>query len=151
MNGGAIVPLENRADYLIADHARQKDAPPGSYSYQFIEDSVKNGILQVEDRYLICQPDMPRPPGSSAPIKRTRAPFTKAEDAALVEWVLSHHTARTGNAIYQEFEAHVSPVSFIPFISFCRTYLTNSNPEPQSYVAVVAESLDEEPVQPAPR
>ena len=107
-----MVPLEKNADYLIADHMR-KDAPPGSYSFKFIEDSVKNGILQIEDRYRIGRdPDAPRPAASSAPTKRTRAPFTTADDAALARWVLSHSGQRSGNAIYQDFELKVCFIFF---------------------------------------
>lgn len=98
--------MEKNADYLIADPKRN-DAPLGSYSAKFIDDSVNHGILQLEDRYRIGDPDTPRLAGSGAPGKRTRARFTQAEDAALVLWVLSHPIHRTGNAIYQEFELKV--------------------------------------------
>ena len=92
---------------MIADHVR-KDAPTGSYSWKFIIESVQNGILQLPDRYRIgWTPDIQRPAGSSRPTKGSRTPFDTADDAALAAWVLSHPADRTGNKIYQEFEAMV--------------------------------------------
>jgi hypothetical protein len=93
---------------LIADCARPKVAPAGSYSWKFIEESVKNGIVQLKDRYLIGRdPDLPRPAASGGLTKSTRTPFTTADDAAIAKWVLSHSVDRTGNKIFQEFEAIV--------------------------------------------
>ncbi|KAI5467708.1 TRF2-interacting telomeric protein/Rap1 C terminal domain-containing protein [Mariannaea sp. PMI_226] len=104
-NGGILVPLEKRADILIADHAKAKSAPSGSYSWRFIEDSIKNGYIQIKDRYLIgLDPTLPRPAGGGGATKGTRTAFTAAEDAALAKWVLAHPN-RTGNKIFQEFEA----------------------------------------------
>ncbi|KAI1064801.1 hypothetical protein LB507_000821 [Fusarium sp. FIESC RH6] len=104
-NGGVVVPLEKHADMLIADHARaKKDAPLGSYSWQFIEDSVKNGIIQLKDRYLIGPPpNAPRPVGSGQPTKSTRTPFTREDDARIARWVLEHPTDQKGNEIWKEY------------------------------------------------
>ncbi|KAI9151792.1 Telomeric repeat-binding factor 2-interacting protein [Paramyrothecium foliicola] len=105
-NGGKVVPLEKNAEMLIADCGRPKNAPVGSYSWKFIEDSVKNGIAQLHDRYRIGpDPDLPRPAASGGVTKTTRTAFTSADDAAIVQWVLSHPVDRTGNKIFQEFEA----------------------------------------------
>jgi hypothetical protein len=108
-NGGTVVPLENRADILIADHAKPKFAPPGSYSWKFIEDSVKNGFIQIKDRYLIgLDPDVPRPAGGGGGgLRTTRTPFTDADDAVVAKWVLSRSN-RTGNKIFQDLEMVVS-------------------------------------------
>ncbi|KAF4439027.1 hypothetical protein F53441_12671 [Fusarium austroafricanum] len=103
-NGGTVVPLERQADMLIADELR-KDVPAGSYSYNFILDSVKNGYIQVPDRYLIGRhPDEPRPVGSHQPSKSTRTPFTTEDDARLARWALEHPTEQRGNRIWQEYE-----------------------------------------------
>lgn len=104
-----MVPLEKQADMLIADHKRL-DAPPGSYSWKFIEDSVRNGIIQIKDKYRIGpDPDLPRPVGAKHGAKNTRTPFTKDDDANLAKWVLSQRSRQQqGNAIYQEYEAIVS-------------------------------------------
>lgn len=101
--------LEKQADMLIADHARPKDAPQGSYSWKFIDDSIKNGIAQLKDRYLIGRhPDEPRRVGSGQPSKSTRTPFTKEDDARIARWVLDHPTEQKGNRIWQEYEQIVS-------------------------------------------
>lgn len=103
-----MVPLEKQADMLIADHKR-KDVPAGSYSWKFIEDSVKNGIIQIKDRYRIGpDPDLPRPAGANHGAKTTRTPFTKDDDANLAKWVLSQGSQHQGNAIYQKYEEIVS-------------------------------------------
>jgi hypothetical protein len=98
--------LEKSAKFLIADHAR-KDAPPGSYSWKFITDSVEHGALQVEDRYRIGpDPNQPRPVGSGGGSKRAgRVPFTHADEAALAKWVLSRpELSRKGNELYMQWE-----------------------------------------------
>ncbi|KAF9876036.1 transcription factor [Colletotrichum karsti] len=95
--------LEKRADFVIADHLR-KDCPPGALSYQFIEDSIKHGAIQEEDKYEINQSPMTnRVTGLSKPAKATRTPYTNADDAVLAQWVLSR-TNISGNAIYQQLE-----------------------------------------------
>ncbi|KAM5348706.1 hypothetical protein ACJ41O_008530 [Fusarium nematophilum] len=106
-NQGIVVPLERQADILIADDAKQRLAlaPPGSYSWKFITESVDNGIIQLKDRYLIGRdPELPRPVGGNHLAKSTRTPYTGADDAKLARWVLAHRGDRQGNAIYQEFE-----------------------------------------------
>ncbi|KAF4337826.1 hypothetical protein FBEOM_8315 [Fusarium beomiforme] len=103
-NGGKVVPLEKQADMLIADHLR-KDAPPGSYKWKLIEDSVKNGCMQIEDRYLIGRhPDEPRLVGSHQPSKSTRTKFTPEDDAKLARWALKHPTEQRGNKIWYDYE-----------------------------------------------
>ncbi|KFA53124.1 hypothetical protein S40293_03158 [Stachybotrys chartarum IBT 40293] len=103
-NGGQVVQLEKYADILIADHAR-RDAPPNSYSWKLITDSMQHGMMQLKDRYRIGpDPDMPRPSGGGRPTKPGRTPFLPHEDAALASWVLAHSNNRTGNKIFQEFE-----------------------------------------------
>lgn len=110
-NGGTIEPLEKNADMLIADHAR-KDSPPGAYSWQFIADSVKNGVIQLKDRYRIGgDPELQRPAGGGGMTRSGRTQFTRAEDALLARWVLSHALDRSGNKIYQELGAQVSWLS----------------------------------------
>ncbi|KAL6923339.1 hypothetical protein FSST1_000613 [Fusarium sambucinum] len=103
-NGGSVVSLEKQADMLIADHAIPKHAPHGSYSWKFIDDSVKNGFIQLKDRYLIGgHPEEPRRAGSH-PSKSTRTPFTKEDDARIARWALDHPTEQKGNRIWQEYE-----------------------------------------------
>ncbi|KAF4122188.1 telomeric repeat-binding factor 2-interacting protein 1 [Geosmithia morbida] len=106
-NGGKVVYLEKDADILIADPIKKNRAPAGACSYKLIEDSVKNGALQLEDRFLIAPKigeTTPRQAGSSIPTRKHRVPFTPQDDAILAKWVLSHPDARTGNILYQELE-----------------------------------------------
>lgn len=99
--------LEKDANMLIADHAR-KDAPLGSYSWKYITESVKAGFVQVEDKYLIGPPPgQPRQIRAGSRAKRTRTPFTDADDAILAKHVLQNGINTSGNAIYQDLEAKV--------------------------------------------
>ncbi|KHN99099.1 Homeodomain-related protein [Metarhizium album ARSEF 1941] len=107
-NDGKVVPLEKDAHILIADHAR-KDAPPDSYSWKYITESVEHGYAQLTDRYRIFgHPETASVHvGPSAPVKHTRTPFSAADDAALANWVLTHGQGRNGNKIFQAFaETH---------------------------------------------
>jgi hypothetical protein len=101
-NGGKVVPLEKDADLLIADHAR-KDAPPGSFSWKFIHDSVENGFAQVPDKYRIGpDPDAVRPVAGGGLTRAGRVPYTHADDASLAKWILSKPgMPRSGNELYQ--------------------------------------------------
>ncbi|KAF4500607.1 hypothetical protein FAGAP_3204 [Fusarium agapanthi] len=104
-NGGKVVMLEKHADIIIADHLIKRDAPPGSYSWKFIKDSVENGYIQIKDKYLIGRhPDEPRPVGSNQAKKSTRTPFTAEDDAKLTRWALNHPTQHKGNQIWYEYE-----------------------------------------------
>ncbi|KAK7942704.1 TRF2-interacting telomeric protein/Rap1 C terminal domain-containing protein [Apiospora aurea] len=104
-NGGQIVALEKNADFMIADHVR-KDSPQGSYSWKWIEDSVKKGKLLDADDYLIGgKPEEQPRAGPSAPGKSTRTPFTEEDDRILMQWVLRRERqgeSILGNKIYQE-------------------------------------------------
>ncbi|RYP50863.1 hypothetical protein DL768_003698 [Monosporascus sp. mg162] len=107
-NGGEVVPIEKNADYMIADHARQ-DAPPGSYSWKFIDDCLDAGILKPIEDYLCTEaPRKSRPVGSSIRQKGTRTPYTAEDDQILFKWVAKHEKMGVkvmGTSIYQELEA----------------------------------------------
>ena len=138
-NGGVVAALEKNADMLIADHAR-KDAPPGSYSWKLITDSVDNGIIQLKDRYRIGRdPEIPRPAAGGGLTKATRTAFTHAEDVALAKWALSHAVDRTGNKIYQKFAETVS-LSFTLSLTLFVLILE----ECTAYLAVVEEQICED-------
>ncbi|KAF5668569.1 hypothetical protein FHETE_5260 [Fusarium heterosporum] len=103
-NSGTIVQLEKHADMLIADRAR-RDTPHGSYSWEFIQDSINNGYIQLKDRYLIgAPPEAPRPVGSGQASKPTRTKFTAQDDARIVKWALQHPTDQKGNKIWKDYE-----------------------------------------------
>ncbi|KAF1995381.1 hypothetical protein P154DRAFT_538865 [Amniculicola lignicola CBS 123094] len=106
-NGGQVVPLEKHADYIIADHLR-RDAPPGSISYQFIDQSVKDGALARPETYPAGPPAGGiRDAGSSRPTKSSRAAYTTEEDRILYEWVRNAEEQGggvVGNEIYKQLE-----------------------------------------------
>ncbi|KAI0113433.1 TRF2-interacting telomeric protein/Rap1 C terminal domain-containing protein [Daldinia grandis] len=108
-NGGQVVPLEKNADYLIADHAKKNSCPPGSYSYKWIEESCKAGVLQEFGNYLCVAPKQsePQPSGSVASLKTTRTKFTDEDDLILRRWVARNERKGepvSGNVIYQKLE-----------------------------------------------
>ncbi|KAF2438255.1 hypothetical protein P171DRAFT_437314 [Karstenula rhodostoma CBS 690.94] len=107
-NGGEVVLLEKKADYLIADHARH-DCPPGSISYTFIDESIEKGELQDPEGHGAGLSEEPaRAPGSlSRPAKTTRNRYTLEEDRILYKWVNDSKNAgklTSGNEIYKQLE-----------------------------------------------
>lgn len=110
-NGGEIVILEKKADYLIADHFR-KDCPPGTISYEFVLKSLERGELQDPEDHR-CGPPLgeARAPGSiTRPSKGLRAAYTADEDRILYKWVRDAEAQgglAAGNEIYKQLEAKV--------------------------------------------
>ncbi|KAL1881202.1 hypothetical protein Daus18300_001053 [Diaporthe australafricana] len=109
-NGGEVVKLEKLADMLIADHVKRGSAapPPGSYSWRWIEFSIKNGFLQSPDDYRI-EGAPAQAGGTSAPPKGRgkRVPFTKDDDEILTRFVMDHErqgSSTKGNVIFKELE-----------------------------------------------
>lgn len=108
-NGGEVVPLEKKADYLIADHCR-KNCPPGSISYTFIEKSIASSEIVDPDEHL-AGPRLgaAREVGSiSRPAKGGRAAFTAEEDRILYTWVRDHERqggTTSGNELYKQLES----------------------------------------------
>ncbi|KAL2069429.1 hypothetical protein VTL71DRAFT_14108 [Oculimacula yallundae] len=118
-NGGEIVLLEKNADVIIVDHAR-KDCPPGSISWRWIEQSVKKGVLEdIEDHRAGPIHAQVREVGSTQSTKKTKTPFTTADDNILMQWVTkAERKGRPilGNAIYQELAQkypHHTPQSWM--------------------------------------
>jgi hypothetical protein len=117
---------------MIADHLR-KDAVPGSYSWRWIEESVKKGKLEdLEAHRAGPVVGISGPVGSSQPTRNTRTPFTAADDRALALWVTNAERqglSTKGNEIYQQLERIVSlriflgavltvcPTEFAPYLS----------------------------------
>ena len=104
-NGGEVVFVERRADYLIADHLKT-GAPPSSLSYTFIDESIERGELQNPDNHPAGPPaGSVRVAGSLAPTKTVRAAYTAEEDRILYKWVRDSVQAGNlagGNKIYQD-------------------------------------------------
>lgn len=104
-NGGKIKMLEETADIVIGDPCK-KDQPDGAISYKWIEDSIANGVAQLEDRYVI-QNSKAHSSNAGKGGKSTRTKFTPTEDAILVKYALGHKDTK-GNRIWQKFEKTVS-------------------------------------------
>jgi hypothetical protein len=120
---------------MIADHVR-KDAVPGSYSWTWIEQSVKKGILEdLEAHRAGPVAGTSRPVGSSQPTRNTRTPFTAADDRALALWVTSAEKqglSTKGNEIYQQLERIVG------LTNLRRAILTIFPIESAPYLSVLA-------------
>lgn len=107
-NGATIVPLEKQADVLIVDHAR-KNAPVGTHSYKYIEQSIRNGTLEDLADYVVGpSKSTERPVGSiiTAP-KGSRSKYTEAEDQLLWNFIKPYELrggATGGNEIYKQLE-----------------------------------------------
>lgn len=110
-NGGEIVMLEKKADYLIADHMFP-DQPPGSVSYEFINKSIQRGKLLDPKDYPAGPPlGEAREPGAThRSAKSGRAAYTAEEDRILYKWVHDAKAlgrAESGNEIYKKLEEKV--------------------------------------------
>ncbi|EFQ98421.1 hypothetical protein MGYG_01451 [Nannizzia gypsea CBS 118893] len=106
-HGGRVVILEKDADFLLVDHLR-KDNPPGTYSYQFVERSIRQGVLQELDKFMAGVPraSVRQPP--MGPARRYREPFTAKDDQILYDWMKPFEQAGgavSGNKIYQQLAA----------------------------------------------
>ncbi|KAH7119736.1 hypothetical protein B0J11DRAFT_570176 [Dendryphion nanum] len=107
-NGGQVIALEKNADYCIADHCR-RDCPPGSISYTFIDQSLKDGeIADPQDHPAGPPVGSVRPPGSvSQAPKSGRVAYTAEEDRILYKWVRDHEKiggAVAGNELYKQLQ-----------------------------------------------
>lgn len=114
-NGGEVVLLEKKADYLIADHFRN-NCPAGSISYEFIEKSIQDGRLRdPEDHLAGPRAGESREAGAiNRPTKGSRAAYTAEEDKILYKWVRDCQANGghiSGNEIYKQLEAQVCPLT----------------------------------------
>lgn len=111
-NGGDVVMLEKKADYLIADHKLPRFCPPGSISYKFIDESIKDGQL-CDPQHHLAGPALGESREAGAidrPTKGGRTAFTTEDDNILYKWVRDCMAAGmpiSGNTIYQELERKV--------------------------------------------
>lgn len=91
---------------------------PRRYSFQFIEDCVRNEQVEDPERYLAApHVQTPRPVGSSKPTKAQKTPFSAEDDRILLDWVTGcerNGFSVQGNKIYQLLEAKVRTSSSIP-------------------------------------
>lgn len=109
-----MVQLEKFADVIIADHLKN-DAPNGSVSWKFVEDSVKAGNIQNINDYKKHKSS------TTHPTKPTRNPFSAEDDKLLTQWVLYQERLGErpqGTKIYQEFAEQVGEVGskYLPLL-----------------------------------
>jgi hypothetical protein len=125
---------------MIADHAR-KDAPPGSFSWTYIEKSVAKGELQdLENHRAGPVAGTSRPVGSDRPTRGTRTTFSAADDRALAAWVTKAEVqglSTKGNSIYQQLEKIVSKFAIWRTCADCFVI------EPKAYLPILARSMGE--------
>ncbi|RMD43407.1 hypothetical protein DV735_g1742, partial [Chaetothyriales sp. CBS 134920] len=142
LHGAEIVKLEKQADVRFVDHAR-KHQPPGTHSYLFIEESIRNGKLaRLEDHAVGPASRVDRPVGSrvTAP-RRRRVPFTEADDRFLWEHVAPLKRAGgdwKGNEIYKQLEdinpRHTFQSWRDRFLKYVETTLVAADPVPDTTV-----------------
>ncbi len=106
--GAVIVKVDVEADIRLVDHTKKLNAP-GTYSYKYVEDSIRRGALQDLTSYAIGPSSrVSRPVGSTrtAP-KPGRASFSEEEDQLLWNWIqpfVDRGGAWKGNEIYKQLE-----------------------------------------------
>lgn len=92
---------------VIVDHAL-KGSPPGSYSWTYIEDTIKTGtVVDPEEHRAGPAVGTSRAVGSFVPGKKGRTPFTAEDDRLLAEYITRSEKKGVhvkGNAVYEGFE-----------------------------------------------
>ncbi|KAI9829151.1 MAG: hypothetical protein M1832_000174 [Thelocarpon impressellum] len=110
--GGEVAILESKAEIKIVDHLKPKQAPPESYSYEYLTKSMRAGRLEELEDHAVGPPaGTTRDVGSAKPAKGTRTPFTTADDCLLWDWVKDRERSGgkiLGLEIYREL-AQVNP------------------------------------------
>ncbi|OAL73666.1 hypothetical protein A7D00_1694 [Trichophyton violaceum] len=105
-HGGRVVILEKDADILLVDHLK-KENKPGTYSYQFVERSIRQRVLQEPSEFLVGAPRGSVRQPAMGPAKRYRKQFTAEDDQILYDWMERYKMAGgavSGNKIYQQLE-----------------------------------------------
>ncbi|KAL9578537.1 MAG: hypothetical protein Q9203_007060, partial [Teloschistes exilis] len=97
------------ANVKIVDHAR-KEKLPDTYSYRYIELSIRNGILEDLEQHAVGPPPgTVRTSGSTVhPPKSGRTKFTEEDDDFVKRWVVEARRQGgqiSGNEIYKQLEA----------------------------------------------
>ncbi|KIX95694.1 uncharacterized protein Z520_08401 [Fonsecaea multimorphosa CBS 102226] len=108
MNGAVIVDRDTDADVRLVDHLRKNNAP-GTYSYRYVELSLRNGQLENLADHAVGAPSrVSRPVGSAVTgPKAGRTPFTPEDDKFLWDWIkpfIDRGGAWKGNEIYKQME-----------------------------------------------
>lgn len=110
---GNMLPRERKSNSAtICTSSYDTDSSVASYSFTFIEKSIRNGVLEnLEDHIVGPAPGTVRSIGSTIqPSKGTRSKYTEEDDCVLWQWVHSHTQkggGTDGNEIYRQLEAQV--------------------------------------------
>ncbi|KAJ8062914.1 hypothetical protein OCU04_008162 [Sclerotinia nivalis] len=125
-NGGEVTKFEKKAEIIIADGAR-KDAPPGSVSWKFIEESAKAGkLVDIEAHRCGAQAGTSSERATAQPAKTTRTPYTAEDDRILTKWVLKAERmgrSTKGNQIYMELAARYPHHTYQSWLDHWKRYL----------------------------
>ena len=116
----------------------KKNIIPNSYSYTFIDQSVRNGRLENKEDHRV-QPSVESIKSGihiNGSVRTTRTPFTATDDEFLLRFMVKNrHRPQLGNVIFGELAALVS---LVHFISKCRKLNLS---ESTAHTAVLARSL----------
>ncbi|OGM50551.1 hypothetical protein ABOM_000921 [Aspergillus bombycis] len=104
-HGGVIRLHEKDADVKLVDHAR-KNLPPDTYSYRYVERSVRNGKLEDLESHR-AGPSPARAVGATnIPTRRHLIPYTLEDDRWLWDQMVPYEKDPNafigGNKIYEE-------------------------------------------------
>ena len=123
-NGGEKALLEKNADIVIADHLKKDLAPPGSYSYKWLEQCISEGdLVDTEPHRIGPVRGESRPVAAGRPAKQTKTPYTAEDDHLLYEWVMKRQRQgdkSLGNEMYKALEQEVC----ISSSRYCTSLLT---------------------------
>lgn len=126
--------MDKQADIIIADHAR-KDSPAGSFSWTYIDESVKKGRLEdIENHRAGPVERQIREVGSAQPSRTGRTPFTPEDDRVLMDWcdrAERRGIPMGGNEIFKQLEQKVCIVGYLLVTH------TDFPPESSPYIPVV--------------
>ncbi|KAH1434645.1 hypothetical protein KXX32_009849 [Aspergillus fumigatus] len=104
-NGGIVRLQEKDADIKLVDHTR-KNLPSDTYSFKFVEDSVRRGELADLEAYR-AGPSAPRPVGATHISTRAhKIAYSIQDDQLLWDWVQAYEkdprAPISGNLIYKQ-------------------------------------------------
>lgn len=107
--GATVVAMDKDADIRLVDHTKKGNAS-GTYSFQYVEKSIRNGKLENLQDYAIGMTTKASKQGSSlaAGIRSSKIPFTNDDDQLLWDWVKPFEEkggAWKGNDIYKQIES----------------------------------------------
>ncbi|KAN0068350.1 TRF2-interacting telomeric protein/Rap1 - C terminal domain containing protein [Elaphomyces granulatus] len=111
-NGGTVVQREILADIKLVDHTK-RDLPPDTYSYQYVERSIRNNKLESLEAHRAGESSkVARPVGAHTSTRKHRTAFSLEDDKILWDWMQTYEengVAIGGNLPYQSLaEKHPS-------------------------------------------